>query len=63
MKLFFTAWLLTMAAISWAQGPNNSGEYYKAANGKKGAALKTALCGVIYSREEGGDLNTAYKAL
>ena len=52
-----------MAAISWAQGPNNSGEYYKAANGKKGAALKTALCGVIYSREEGGDLNTAYKAL
>ena len=24
MKLFFTAWLLTMAAIGWAQGPNNS---------------------------------------
>ena len=31
----------------WAQGPNNSGTYYQSANGKKGAALKTALCGVI----------------
>ena len=62
-KLFFTAWLLVMAASGWAQGPNDSGEYYKAADGKKGAELKTALCGVIYNREEGGDLNTAYKAL
>ena len=62
-KLFFTAWLLTLAATSWAQGPNNSGEYYKAANGKKGAELKTALCGVIYDRNEGGSLDNAYKAL
>ena len=62
-KLFFTAWLLAMTATGWAQGPNDSGEYYKAADGKKGAALKTALCGVIYNREEGGDLKTAYKAL
>lgn len=62
-KLFFTAWLLVVAATGWAQGPNDSGEYYKAADGKKGAELKTALCGVIYNREEGGDLNTAYKAL
>ena len=46
-KLFFTAWLLTLAVTGWAQGPNNSGDYYAAANGKKGAALKTALCGVI----------------
>ena len=51
-KLFFTAWLLTLAATSWAQGPNNSGEYYKAADGKKGAELKTALCGIIYNRTE-----------
>lgn len=62
-KLFFTAWLLTLAATSWAQGPNNSGEYYKAADGKKGAELKTALCGVIYDRNEGGSLDNAYKAL
>ncbi len=48
---------------SYAQGPHDSGEYYKAADGKKGAALKTALCGIIYSRDEGGDLNTAYRAL
>lgn len=62
-KLFFTAWLLAIGATGWAQGPNDSGEYYKAADGKKGAELKTALCGVIYDREEGGDLSTAYKAL
>ena len=62
-KLFFTAWLLAIAATGWAQGPNDSGEYYKAADGKKGAALKTALCGVIYNRDEGGSLDDAYKAL
>ena len=62
-KLFFTAWLLAMAATGWAQGPNNSGTYYQAADGKKGAELKTALCGVIYDRNEGGSLDNAYKAL
>lgn len=36
----------------WAQGPNNSGTYYQAADGKKGAALKTALKDVIYNRKE-----------
>ena len=46
-KLFFTAWLLILAATGWAQGPNDSGTYYEAADGKKGAELKTALCGVI----------------
>ena len=55
--------LLVAAASSYAQGPNDSGDYYKNADGKKGAELKTALCGVIYNRDEGGDLNTAYKAL
>ena len=62
-KLFFTAWLLALATTGWAQGPNDSGEYYKAAAGKKGAELKTALCGVIYNRDEGGSLDEAYKAL
>jgi endonuclease I len=41
-----------MAAVAWAQGPYNSGDYYKNADGKKGAALKTALCGIIYNRTE-----------
>jgi endonuclease I len=36
-----------MAAVAWAQGPNNTGEYYKAADGKKGAALKTALFNIL----------------
>ena len=53
-----------LASVSnFAQGPNDSGTYYEKADGKKGAELKTALCGVIYNREEGGDINTAYKAL
>ena len=57
------ALLVLSTTLAFAQGPNNSGEYYKPANGKKGAELKTALCGVIYNRNEGGDLNTSYKAL
>lgn len=62
--LFITIFILSGAVGCWAQGPNDSGEYYKAADGKMGAALKTALCGVIYNRdEEGADLNAAYKAL
>ena len=55
--------MLAVSAVSRAQGPNDSGDYYKAADNTKGAALKTALCGIIYNRDEGGDLNTAYKAL
>ena len=43
-------WFLAFGAL--AQGPNNSGTYYQQANGKKGAALKTALSGVIYNRTE-----------
>ena len=45
-KLFFTAWLLVLAVMGWAQ-PNNSGTYYQNADGKKGAALKTALASII----------------
>ena len=64
-RLFMMAIALFVLSIAngFAQGPNDSGEYYKPADGKKGAALKTALCGIIYDRNEGGDLNTAYKAL
>lgn len=52
-----------MSANSFAQGPNDSKDYYKAANGKKGEELKTALCGIIYNRNEGGSLKNAYDAL
>ena len=43
--------LFTIAIFSFvgafAQGPNNSGTYYSAADGKKGKALKTALSKII----------------
>lgn len=39
--------MLCMVAQIFAQGPNGSGTYYQAANGRKGANLKTALHGVI----------------
>ena len=46
------ACLLAVAMNAQAQGPNQSGTYYKNADGKKGAALKTALAGIIYNRTE-----------
>ena len=43
-KLLTAVSLLCLSlAIGFAQGPNGSNTYYQAANGKKGAALKTAL--------------------
>jgi hypothetical protein len=62
-RILLLTLFVALAGNTWAQGPNDSGTYYQNADGKKGAALKTALCGVIYDRDEGGDLNTAYKAL
>jgi len=45
--------MLTLTSISlWAQGPNNSGTYYQNADGKKGEALKTALCVIINPHTE-----------
>ena len=45
--------MLTLISISlWAQGPNNSGTYYQNADGKKGEALKTALCIIINPHTE-----------
>ena len=46
-KLSMTLLLALFAVSSWAQGPNNSGTYYQAANGLKGKALKTKLAGII----------------
>ena len=47
-KILFTAVLLAIAYPDvWAQGPNNSGTYYSNADGKSGAALKTAMYNII----------------
>ena len=56
--------MLAATVCSYAQGPNDSGEYYKNADGKKGAELKTALCGIIYDRTERSynDLWTDFKS-
>ena len=48
----FTLVLLAISSPIFAQGPNDSGTYYQPADGKKGAELKTALCGIIYNRTE-----------
>ena len=48
IKTMVLTFVLTALAVGTkAQGPNNSGIYYSGADGKKGAALKTALCAVI----------------
>ena len=53
-RLFTTISMFTMAfGLVWAQGPNGSGEYYKAADGKKGAALKTAMFNKIKIKNAG----------
>lgn len=41
------ALLLLVTVSTYAQGPNNSGTYYKNANGKEGKNLKTALFNII----------------
>ena len=64
MKNFVTsAILMLVCTTSFDQGPNDSGTYYQAADGKKGAELKTALCGIIYNRTERsyGDLWTDFQ--
>ena len=49
--------------VTWAQGPNNTGTYYQAADGKTGSALKTAMFGIIKITKAGWSydgLKTAY---
>ena len=46
-NLVISAVLMLVCSSSFAQGPNDSGTYYQAADGKKGAELKTALCEII----------------
>lgn len=60
--LLITVLLMALTAV-WAQGPNNSGDYYKGANGLKGAALKTKLSTIIINPKNVGydGLWEAYK--
>ena len=52
-RLYSTLLAASMAVlVAFADAPNGSGTYYLNANGTKGAALKTALCGIIYNRTE-----------
>jgi len=50
-RLSILSLTLFCAASSWAQGPNETGNYYQAANGMKGAELKTALFQIISPHE------------
>lgn len=46
--------LLILVAQLFAQGPNDSGTYYKNANGQKGKSLKTALFKIISTHKDIG---------
>ena len=45
--------VLLTVIVAWAQGPNNTGTYYQAANGKTGSELKTAMYGIINGKYKG----------
>lgn len=62
-KTILTVLTTLLAAYGLAQGPNNSGTYYQAANGKSGQALKTALFNIISEHDNVGydGLIEAYK--
>ena len=64
-RLFTTICTLALTlSMAWAQGPNGSENYYKNADGKKGAALKTAMFNIIKISSAGWNydgLKEAYK--
>lgn len=64
-RLFTTICTLALTlTMAWAQGPNGSENYYKNADGKKGAALKTAMFNIIKISSAGWNydgLKEAYK--
>lgn len=65
LKIYLLAFFAIFNFISvYAQGPNNTGKYYKDADGKKGRSLKTALCGIIgrnYNEQSYSALWTAFR--
>ena len=62
-RLLLLQFALAAALTAAAQGPNGSGNYYQQADGKKGAALKSALCGLIrqHTVRAYGDLWTDFQ--
>ncbi len=63
-KLLHLCLLICLSATSsWAQGPNNTGRYYRPANGKSGAELKSAFCQIIHNPKVVGyaGLKEAYR--
>ncbi len=46
-RLLLQTVLVALSAIAWAQGPNGTEDYYLNADGKSGAALKTAMFTII----------------
>ena len=48
--------LMALTLSIWAQGPNGTGTYYQAADGKKGAELKSVLCDILADGYEGEDV-------
>lgn len=59
-RLLLQTLLVMLFTCSWAQGPNDTETYYKNADGKSGAALKTALFNIIKITDK--DV-TSYKGL
>ena len=57
-KLITLSIATLLGLVACAQAPNNTDDYYARANGRKGSALKTALCQIIYK-----DKNPGYDAL
>ena len=64
-KLYTLIFLATFStSVAFAQGPNDSGTYYQAADGKKGSALKTSLCNIIsadYDQQTYDEVWAAYE--
>jgi endonuclease I len=59
-RLLLQTLLVMLFSCAWAQGPNDTKTYYKNADGKSGAALKTALFNIIKITDK--DV-TSYKGL
>ena len=57
--------LVMCIALTWAQGPNNSGTYYQNADGKSGEELRSAMFNIVKLPSKAplsyGDLYEAYK--
>ena len=64
-RIFMLSALVMCIALTWAQGPNNSGTYYQNADGKSGAELRSAMFNIVKLPSKAplsyGDLYEAYK--